>query len=86
MAPDPSDSDMTSVGLKNILMDGLFGDLLAYTPSAYSGECPTSSWYMFGHTYTFDGHCSFVENFRDQLFEIMGVVWALAGFFLILGA
>lgn len=83
---DPSDASLTSGNLKDFLLSGLFGDLLAYTPSVYSGVCPTSSWYMFGRTYTFDGHCSFVENFRDQLTEIMGVVWALAGFFLILGA
>ena len=87
MPADPDTSEYAPENFMALFMgSGPVGALLGYSPSSFSGECPSSSWEMLGYSFTIDAGCALWDQISGILSDSMLAVWSITALFIVLSA
>jgi hypothetical protein len=63
-----------------------FASLIAWRLPPHTAACPTSSFELWGRTFTLDAHCTVAETMRSALSSALVVGWTIVALLIVLGA
>lgn len=84
-SPAPSDPTLPDPG-QYTDFGSTFNSLTGWSVPGHSSQCPTSSFSVFGRTFTIDSHCTLWADHSQALQAAMMVVWTIAALWVVLRA